>query len=357
MAMSAPRILVCPLNWGLGHAARCVPIIQALRAAGAVPVPAADGGPLELLRNEFPDLECLHFPGVTVKYPASGAGMFPSMLRQSPALLAGIRKERQWVAEAVAEYAIQGVISDNRFGAYSRRVPSAYITHQVHIQTGNGFTDTLARMQHARYMKNYARVWIPDLPGEPNLSGKLSHGKHIPQHARYIGPLSRFTTLPAAEKRYDVALLLSGPEPQRTLLEEKFLRQLGDFPHLKFALVRGKNEPLPVPYPHLTVLPLANRFEVQTLYAQATHVVCRSGYSSVMELAATGRPAWLVPTPGQTEQEYLARYLDGKHGFRQVRQERFSLEEVLREPLPLGEPFLGNVDGLTGAVDEFLGLM
>lgn len=352
--MSAPRILVCPLDWGLGHAVRCVPVIRALREAGAIPVIAADNGPLELLQKEFPDAEFVRFPGVRITYPASGANMFWSMLRQSPALLAGIRREQQFIEKTVKNNTIQGVISDNRFGAYSQLVPSVYMTHQIHIQTGNGFTDALARMQHARYMKNYRQVWIPDHAGENNLSGKLSHGGHIPKHATYIGPLSRFTELPAKEKTYDVALVLSGPEPQRTLLENTFLRQIEAFPDKKFALVRGKNERLNITRTNLAQFPLADHAVIQNIYGRAAHVVCRSGYTGIMEMATAGRSAWLVPTPGQTEQEYLARYLDGKYGFKQVRQEHFSLADVLSDKEDIPKKISTDSNDLKTVVRRFL---
>lgn len=352
--MSAPRILVCPLDWGLGHAVRCVPVIRALQAAGAVPVIAADGEPLELLRKEFPEAECLPFPGVPVTYPSSGGNMFGSMLRQSPKLLRGIRDEQRWIEKTVNEKNIQGVISDNRFGAYSKRRPSVYITHQVHIQTGSAFTDALARMQHARYMKKFRHVWIPDHAGPENLSGKLSHGKNIPKHTSYIGPLSRFTRLPEALNRYDVALVLSGPEPQRTLLEERFLRQIEAFPDKKFMLVRGKNEALETALPQLSLLPLASHTDIQQVYAQSTHVICRSGYTSIMEMATVGRSAWLIPTPGQTEQEYLARYLDVKYGFKQVHQEHFFLADVLADKESIPQKINTDSNALKTAVRRFL---
>lgn len=348
------RILVCPLDWGLGHAARCVPVIHALREAGAVPVVAADNGPLLLLLKEFPELEHIRFPGVAVSYPSSGGNMFLSMLRQSPKLLAGIRAEKKFVEQTVSRYDIQGVVSDNRFGAFSTKVPSAYITHQIHIQTGNPFTDALARMQHARYMKRFGTVWIPDVEGAENLSGKLSHGKNIPAQARYIGPLSRMTELPAAKKIYDAALVLSGPEPQRTLLEEKFLSQIQVFPDKKFLLIRGKNEPLAEAPANLTQIPLANHAAVARAYAESQHIICRSGYTGIMEMAATGRSAWLVPTPGQTEQEYLARHLKGKYGFNSVRQEQLDVQQIMEAAATQNRPVLSSTNMLEISVHDLL---
>lgn len=349
-----PRILVCPLDWGLGHAARCVPVIRALQRAGAVPVIAADNGPLQLLRKEFPELEHVQFPGVAVNYPSAGGNMFWAMLRQSPSLLAGIGAEKRFVERAVAMYDIHGVVSDNRFGAFSTKVPSAYITHQIHIQTGNAFTDALARMQHARYMKRFATVWIPDVGGGDNLSGKLSHGKNIPAHARYIGPLSRMTELPAAEKIYDVALVLSGPEPQRTLLEEKFLQQIHAFPHKKFLLVRGLFDPLETAPANVTQIAFADRHDVAMAYAQSRRIICRSGYTSIMEMAAVGRSAWLVPTPGQTEQEYLGRHLQGKHGFKSVRQDELDIRQIINYSVAKPETAAASTDILVEAINDLI---
>ena len=354
--MERPRLLICPLDWGLGHAVRCVPVIRALKRAGAVPVIAADKGPWDLLKKEFPDEEFIRFPGVTVTYPSAGGSMFLGMLRQSPQLLAGIQKEKAFVEKAVAELNIQGVVSDNRFGAFSRRVPSVYISHQIHIQTGNRFTDALARMQHAGYMKRYRHVWIPDAAGDENLAGKLAHGKHIPEHATYIGALCRFTKpLTDTNPTYEAALILSGPEPQRSLLEDDFLAQIGAFPHKKFLLIRGKKEPLETVPPHLTQIPLADHHDIQHAYAQAEHIICRSGYTSVMEMAAVGRSAWLIPTPGQTEQEYLARHLHGRHWFSFVRQDLFKLEDVWKEiPSKNRRAFVQPSNTLAQAIQAFL---
>lgn len=350
-----PRILVCPLDWGLGHAVRCIPIIRLIRQYGAVPVIAADAGPLELLQKEFPDAEFVRFPGATVTYPQTGQSMVWNMLRQGPNLLRHIEREKHFIQKTVPELRIQGVISDNRFGAFSRRVPSAYITHQVHIQTGNRVTDALARMQHASYMKHFTHVWIPDVEAGDNLSGKLSHGRHIPGQARYIGPLSRFSAMPPAEEpAYDVAMILSGPEPQRTILEMKLVAQTYRFPRKKFLLIRGKREALPNLPGHITQIPLAGHADILMAYARSEQVVCRSGYTGIMEMAGIGRSACLVPTPGQTEQEYLARYVNGRFGFTYRHQDELRLDD-LSMALPEAPPvFRDTAQGMADALQAFI---
>ncbi len=327
--MPALRILICPLDWGLGHAVRCIPIIRALQKAGAVPVIAADGSPLNILRSEFPDAEWIRFPGVQITYPKKGSLMPLSMALQTPAQLSGITRERKFIRKTVQDLRIDGIISDNRYGAVSDEVPSVFITHQLNILTGNRFSDSLAKWLNRHFTSAYGQIWIPDYVGSDNLSGKLSHGKYIPENARYIGPLSRFDALSARHKEFDAALVLSGPEPQRTLLENIFLQQASALPQKKFLLIRGKAG-LPESCPaHVKVIPLASGQDILIAYASAEKIICRSGYTSVMELCALGKSAHLIPTPGQTEQEYLAQYLSSKGYFSQSRQSRFDLESVL----------------------------
>lgn len=331
--MNKPRILICPLDWGLGHAVRCVPIIRTIKKLGAIPVIAADNGPLRLLKKEFPEAEFVTFPGVSVSYPNDGGNMLWSMIKQSPALFQGIKDETTFIKHIIPALQIDAIISDNRFGAYSIEVPSVYITHQIHIQTGNTITDALARKQHAKYMKNFQQVWIPDITENDGISGKLSHGKNIPSHGKYIGLLSRFSTLDALEKKYDVACILSGPEPQRSLLEEIFIQQASLFPDKKFVLVSGNNESLKNIPAHIHQITLADAEMIRSIYASSENVVCRSGYTSIMEMVTVNRSAWLIPTPGQTEQEYLADYVDGKLGFKTMLQKHVDMQRIFDEKI------------------------
>ena len=126
------RILVAPLDWGIGHATRCIPIINALQAHEFEVVIAADGRPLHLLKNEFPNLEFIRFSGYHIKY-SSYLPMGLSMLLQTPKILINIRKEHKLLAQIIDDYNIDGVISDNRFGLYNNKVPTVFITHQLQI--------------------------------------------------------------------------------------------------------------------------------------------------------------------------------------------------------------------------------
>lgn len=354
MEVNKKNILVCPLNWGLGHAARCVPIIRELVSQGAMPIIAADEGPLELLQQEFPKLAYIRFPGVPVRYPLPGESMMWSMMKQAPGLLNGISAESKFIENIIEEKRIDAVISDNRFGAFSQKVPSVYITHQIHIQTGYWLTDALARKQHGRYMRNFQTVWIPDFDAEENLSGKLSHGNNIPAHAKYIGILNRLDQIYTDKKKYDVAFILSGPEPQRSILEVGCIEQAAQFPDKKFMLVSGKNCPSVEVPENMDRIPMTDSKTIEKIYATSENIVCRSGYTSLMEMASVGRSAWIIPTPGQTEQEYLADYLAGRMGFRTMGQDSFSLHEVFENPISHSHTSKYNNHLLTEAVSKLL---
>src|SRR5690554_6730686 len=126
------RILIAPLNWGLGHASRCIPIIRDLIMQRAEVIIGADQLPLELLRKEFPDLEYIEFPGLEIKYKSNSSLIF-NMALQANKFFKAFSEEQAFLQKAVKNYAIDAVISDNRYGAFSTSVPSFIITHQVFL--------------------------------------------------------------------------------------------------------------------------------------------------------------------------------------------------------------------------------
>jgi UDP-N-acetylglucosamine:LPS N-acetylglucosamine transferase len=325
-----PRILVCPLDWGLGHAVRCVPVIRELINAGAEPIIAADAAPLRLLRQEFPDLSWIKFPGVPVRYPANGSFMPLYMALQTPTQLLGLAKEKRFIKKVAEDLNIQGIISDNRYGAFSARIPSVFITHQLNIQTGFILTDFLIKKLNKKFTGSFSKIWVPDFEGDENLSGQLSHGVKTPENTKFIGPLSRFSKLSEKPKIYDAAMILSGPEPQRTRLENLFLDQVQEFPDGHFLLIRGLEETPKTLPANVNIRELADSEGIQNAYALSKKMICRSGYTSVMELYSLGLHAHLIPTPGQTEQEYLARYLSKKGIFTYSTQSQFNLRSILQ---------------------------
>ena len=226
--MKKHKILVCPLNWGIGHASRCVPIIKSLLAEDAEVVIAAEGRPLEFLKIEFPEIETIVFKGYTPRYPNMGSMAWKMFLTLFP-LLIGIFKEHLRLRKIIKANKIDAIISDNRFGLWHRKTPSVYITHQLMIKAPwhLKLIEPFLFLFHRFFVHRYDRCWVPDQAGAENLSGNLSHLYPIPAHVEFIGPLSRFEYTNVKGKRSNLILaLVSGPEPQRSIFENLLKQQL-----------------------------------------------------------------------------------------------------------------------------------
>ncbi|MDO9136997.1 MAG: glycosyltransferase [Lutibacter sp.] len=274
------------------------------------PVLASDGDALLLLQKEFPLLESVELPSYNISYPKKGKNLKLKLFFQLPAIISAVRKERKIVEQLIEIDNIDGIISDNRFGVFSKKVPSVYITHQLNVLSGK--TTFMTSKIHQQFIKKFDECWVPDLEGNPNFSGDLGHLKKHHLNLKYIGILSRFQPK-ELEIKYDLLLLLSGPEPQRTSLENKLLLELKDF-NGKILMVRGVlkaaseiNAPSNF---HIVNYLLVN--ELEQAINQSNLVIARSGYSTIMDLAALGKKAFFIPTPGQFEQEYLAKMLQEK---------------------------------------------
>jgi uncharacterized protein (TIGR00661 family) len=325
----SPHILVAPLDWGLGHATRCITIIYELINAGCHVSVAADGKTAILLKKEFPDLNLLPLKGYHIHYSRSPKWFFFSLLIQFPRIFITIQKEHRWLKKNIRLHKFDAVISDNRFGLHSSKVPSVYITHQLNISTGFRVTDWIAGKIHRYYISKFDRCWIPD--AETNgLAGKLSHSKTVTSNVEYVGPLSRFVVMNDAKIKYDVLILLSGPEPQRSIFEQLIVKQLHDFEGNVF-MVRGlPGESVSIPeFKNVTIKNHLAAGDLNEIISQSRLVICRSGYTSVMDLVKLHKKAIFVPTPGQGEQEYLASYLLQKHLFYSVMQDKFNLPEAI----------------------------
>lgn len=330
------RVLIAPLDWGLGHATRCIPIIYALIALNFEVIIAADGLTKNLLQNEFKNVVFTQIIRYNIKYSANKFWLPLTLLLQFPKLLRVIFKEHYWLDKTITKYKIDAVISDNRLGLYSSKVPCVYITHQLQIKTGNNFTELLAKKIHYFFINKYAACWVPDTAAENNLAGELSHPNKLPQApVKYLGPLSRFEKI-AIEKKYDLLILLSGPEPQRTIFETLLLQELKSFSG-KVAMVKGipKNSAEEgFVYDDKNKIAVANHLSATSLskiIQQSEMVICRSGYTSIMDLIKLQQKAILIATPGQTEQEYLAAYLMEKKIFLSTPQNNFSLTDALKK--------------------------
>lgn len=328
------RVLVAPLDWGLGHASRCVPVIQALIRKGFEVVLAADNAPLLFLRKSFPKLEYHKLKGLSINYSSRLPNALAIAL-QIPAFLSSIRTEHQEVVQLVEDNNINAIISDNRYGVYHSEVPSILLTHQLNLQLPFG-----ARLVNAvlkNYMRKFKAIWVPDFPStKHNLSGALSHNTITGNHVNFIGPLSQFTaagvnTSDTLQRK--LLVLLSGPEPSRTQFEESVLEQLKEI-DFEVLFVRGlpsKDKKRLSDTPKVKAVNFLNGEDLQAELLRSEVILCRSGYSSIMDLFTLNKKAILVPTAGQYEQEYLANYMAKSKLFYTVKEGALNLPTDLEK--------------------------
>lgn len=325
------RVLVAPLDWGLGHATRSMAIINELVQQNAEIVIGADNRPYDLLRKEFPHLEHIRLQGYSVRYSDTDA-QTKTIIAQLPSILNGFSKENKMLNRVIEEYKIDAVISDSRFGLYSKKIPTVFVLHQLDIALPAwlGWVRGMIRTSVRSLCNKYSEVWIPDFPGETNLAGALSHPDALPKNSYYIGPLTRLKRI-QTEKAIDMLVILSGPEPQRTVLENILIDQLKKT-SLITVIARGKPEQTTTMKvtPTITLVNSVQSHELSHLIASANIVISRPGYSTVMDLAYLGAKAVFVPTPQQSEQEYLAAELLKKQICYSENQSEFNLERVLQ---------------------------
>ncbi len=327
------RVLVAPLEWGLGHATRCIPIIRELLAQDCEVLIGAEAAAQALLEKEFPQLQILPLQGYRMRYSRKGWWFPVKIFFQFPKILFSIYNEHRWLKNVIREHSIDAVISDNRFGLYSTTVPCIYLTHQLLVKTGNGFTERMAQKIHYHFINKYRECWVPDMAGTINLAGALSHPKHLPATPiSYIGPLSRFEKK-EVERKYDLGVIISGPEPQRTIFEEILLEQLTDYAG-KILFVRGlpgNSDSNPQSNSNIEMHDHLPAKELNEAILQSEMIISRSGYTTVMDLAKLQKPAIFIPTPGQPEQEYLAEYLMNEKVFYCTDQKDLNIRLVLQE--------------------------
>jgi uncharacterized protein (TIGR00661 family) len=253
------------------------------------------------------------------------------MMQQLPKILEALLAEKKMVKGWVNKYNLCGIISDNRLGVRSKKVPSVFITHQLRVLTGS--TTWFSSSLHQNFIQKFDEVWIPDFADELNLSGKMGHLKNPEPNHKYIGPLSRFTKkeLP---KKYDLLVLLSGPEPHRGKIEIQLREMLSNYKG-KLLFVSGKIEAEQKKFnlDSHTYFNFMTSSQVEQAMQESALVLCRSGYSTVMDLVALNKKAFFIPTPGQFEQEYLAKRLKKAGLFPFAKQSQFKLEHLLEVDL------------------------
>jgi uncharacterized protein (TIGR00661 family) len=323
------RILITPLDWGFGHATRCIPIIRQILQMGHDIHIGGSGSSLALLQEEFSGCSFVELPAYNPKYSRKN-GMVWKMGLQLPKFISVIRCEHVRVSTYIKDNQIDLIISDNRFGCWSETITSVFITHQSNILMPRrfGWLSRWVTSATESLIRKFDICWIPDYAAEGGLAGELiSFGKlNYAGHLRQIGVLSRLKPVGSVNVQNDILAICSGPEPQRTLLETILTRQLQSSGK-KFLLVRGviaRGE-------SGNIVNYLTTGQMQRAIAESEIIISRSGYSTIMDLSVMGKRAIFIPTPGQTEQEYLANRMKEKKIAFCMEQATFDLEIALVE--------------------------
>lgn len=333
-------VVVAPLDWGLGHATRCIPVIRVLEEMGCRVVIVTSGRPLMLLKKEFPHAVFHDLPSYNIYYQKRGSFLI-KLTFQLRKILGGIMREKRATQLIIDQYNPVMIISDNRYGVRSKEVHTVFISHQMIIKIpGAAFIEWVVwqwlNFQHRRFHS----IWIPDAAGSPNLSGDLSHKHPTLPNATFIGLLNRFDVpenLP--EPSNDILCILSGPEPQRSIFEQKILQQAAAIGR-KFILVQGISEDRSDRWvsDHIRLIAHADAGQLMELIMHSRVIISRGGYTTLMDLAGLGKQCIFVPTPGQTEQEYLVQELADQGMCVIADQRNFDLKKAL-EQLKVVQPF------------------
>lgn len=351
------KILVAPLDWGLGHATRCIPIIRELLKRNCEVYLAGSGDSMKLLREEFPSLPYSLLPGYDPVYPDNGS-MVWKMVLQVPKFIKVIKEEHRCIEEVIERNGIDILISDNRYGCWSAKIPSVFITHQTNIRMPNGlkWLSPVMRTFNSHLMRNFTVCWIPDVPGENSIAGDLILVDDPSLPIKYIGLLSRFGKKEGTQTgKYDVLCIFSGPEPQRSNLEKIVSKEVAES-GLRYLIVRGIIDDVKHSRPAgSNQVDYLDSDNLQQVIEQSSCIISRSGYSTLMDLATLGKKAIFIPTPGQTEQEYLADRLMKAGIAYSTTQATFNLKMALQKSKGFrGFQLMDTRDLLKEAVNEIL---
>ena len=321
------NILVSPLDWGLGHATRVTSVIRQRLAEGHRVIIAGSGASLDLLSLEFPQLTTVQLPSFSPRF-SKYAHQVQALAVQIPAFLRSIHDEYLATRRIVEEHAIDEIISDNRYGVRSERCKSVIIAHQLRPRISSLCPRPVEQMLAAtlgQMLQKFDECHIPDIAPYPDgLAGELAKPLGTKLNIKYIGLMSR---LPHDNLEHipgvDTLCIVSGPEPQRSIFEQRLTEHFAGRPG-RCVIVQGKPGRSEVrEVGNIRLVPHCDAHTLASLISSAGIIVCRSGYSSVMDLYSLGKRAVLVPTPGQPEQEYLASHLVN-FGFSYVTQKKIS---------------------------------
>jgi uncharacterized protein (TIGR00661 family) len=343
-----PHILFVILDWGIGHASRSSVILDQLYKRDLEVSIATSGEALDYLKLIYPDGHFLELPDKKMVY--DGKGAHRALLKRALIQKRINHRQHKWIQEMAGKLSVSHIISDNVYGAYVENIPSVLISHQLALEAP--LLRKVFNKKIADWINEFDEVWVPDFE-EPNcISGRLSVNHLIKKPVKYIGWLSRHKIQISTERDFDCTILLSGVEPQRTILETKLLHIVPN--ELKIALVRGSEKAKRLDArPNIQVYGLPVDDQLNGLLNRSKYVICRSGYSSIMDLLILGVRATLIPTPGQPEQEYLGSRLETLGWFKKVEQAEIS-ESIFYPDTSHNLQPAPPKSGLNQTIDSFL---
>lgn len=354
-----PRLLYTVLNWGLGHATRSMPVIEAMLEAGAEVILAGEGDSLKLLTDVFPQLQAEEVQGIQIKYPVNES-LAVAMMKQALSILRAIRSEQEQFERLVEKYKPDALISDNRYGAYSSRIPSVLLCHQLRLKTPlkNSLAEEVLFRLYKPLLKPFHQYWVPDAAGDKNLTGELSHHANVLSSLKphFIGVISRLANVSIADipDRYDILVIISGPEPQRSAFESSVKTQLKGRPE-SVLIVQGQPQlSARSKEGNITCISHLPAAELKHHLLTAGTIISRSGHSTLMDLCAVQRSAICIPTPGQTEQEYLAELHAGNGNIITQQQDQMNLAEAISFSSGLAPFQLPVNEGIKQTIDSLI---
>ncbi|MCB0480414.1 MAG: glycosyltransferase [Flavobacteriales bacterium] len=324
--MAKKKILFGVLNWGLGHATQSALVINWLIKQNFEVHIASDDAAMQYLKIEFPACRFIDLPGYNVSYSHKGFFLFGKILWQLPKIWSAIRSEHQFVSELNEKENYDFIISHNRYGVYLHSTPSVIICHQTWVSSK--YFEGLVNFFHRKLLARFNEIWVPDFTNSiDSLTGKLGHCQTgVPQI--YLGSLTtEFTDKPIA--KYDFAAILSGPEPQRSILESIVVTRFENLSKKKVLLVRGTQIRSNKKYAFDSI-DFCSSETIREVIENTDCVIGRSGYSSIMNYYSSGVKAILVPTPGQGEQEYLAEWNKKNENISVVYQDKLMTANLIK---------------------------
>jgi hypothetical protein len=323
-AINKKNILFCILDWGLGHAARSGVLIDRLLIQNNKITIVCSLSSLVFLKQKYPLLSIICIEGYNIKYYKSIPAWLSVMI-QLQKIQQQIKIEQQFLQKEILRDEYDIIISDSRYGCYHSEIPSVLISHQLQLKAP--FFASFINKRYQKYLLPFHSIWVPDFEGENNLSGELSHHVlkldiHTKNKLVYIDPLSRFNFGAKLEKEIDLLFILSGPEPMRTMFEIDAIKY-SSISNKKIVLIRGIEESKSIPIEsklkNLEIYHLLGESQLKSMIENTKAIVCRSGYSSIMDYYQLPIVKYIMPTFGQTEQEYLAEYLNNRFGFKKIK--------------------------------------